>query len=392
MRDRHTRDGTRRRSYGAPYVAVRSPGNTGRDQYNRPRSDENVAARELEAQSAYNNAAAAAANSNVTAYIVALKEAADAAAAARSGANSSRTSADMEDAASAENWASLIINFSTFGCNVAECRTRGGTASLCGHSEFAYATGGVSTPPKKYLTKTASGTMFDCARTTIGCSGGPASGAKYEYSGSCSYNSANCVTTNTLTYKEYNDAGVCPASTLTINAAQGCDWGDATNPNSASCLMDVAVSKTRVDRSGTGVCCSVGGGTYTIRTGSMYWELTAEDTDADAIARLQASSSWSNWTSANSTSCLSKYESRSNFSFAWQEAQFRATVNIAENVTGVIKVGVYRRAYGSGGAFSQISTEYFSVTGNVAGADEISMDVPNAIGYETYVACLAAGS
>lgn len=392
MRDRHTRDGTRRRSSWAPYVPVRSPGNTGRDQYNRPRSDENVAAREIEAESAYNNAAAAAANSNVTAYLSALQEAATAAALARSGANSSGTSADAEDAASAENWASLIINFSTFSCNVAECRTRGGTASLCGHSEFANATGGVSTPPKKYRTKTASGTMYDCARTNIGCTGAPAAGATYVYSGSCSYDSANCVTTNTLLYNEFNDSGVCPATTLTINAAQNCDWGDTTNPASASCLMNISVSKTRVDRSGTGICCDVGGGTYTIRTGSMYWELTNEDTEADAIARLQASSSWSNWTSANSTSCLSKYESRSNFSFAWQEAQFRATVNIAENVTGVVKVGVYRRAYGSGGAFSQISTEYFSVTGNVAGADEISMNVPNAIGYETYVACLAAGS
>lgn len=280
--------------------------------------------------------------------------------------------------------------------NTLQCRTRSGTATLCGHSEFANATGGVSTPPKKYRTKTASGTMEDCAYTIAGCSGAPGAGAKYVYSGTCTYSDTDCSTSNSLNYKEYNNAGACPATTLTIDSAQPCAWGDTTDPASASCLMDIAVSKTRVDRAGTNTCCDVGGGTYTIRTGSMYWELTTEDTEADAIARFQAANSFGSWINSGDTGCtgtppsccLAKYESRtSGFSFAYADAECRVTATGLAPSTGyTAQIELYRRAYGSG---SYAHYQTVTVTGTSDGSGNLTTaaaTVTNTKGYETYAA------
>jgi hypothetical protein len=279
--------------------------------------------------------------------------------------------------------------------NTLQCRTKSGTAEICGHSEFPNATGGVSTPPKKYRTKTASGTMEDCAYTIAGCSGSPAAGAKYVYSGTCTYDSSTCGTTNTLNYKEYNDAA-CPATTLTTDAAQACSWGDTTDPASASCLMDITVSKTRVDRAGTNDCCEVSPGVYTTRTGSMYWELSTEDTETDAITRFGNTYSWGSWITSGATGCtgtppiccLAKYESRtSGFTFAYAEAEARVTATgLTPSTNYTAKIELYRRTYGSG-SYTWYQTA--TVTGTSDGAGNLTtaaVTVTNTKGYETYAA------
>lgn len=278
--------------------------------------------------------------------------------------------------------------------NTLQCRVRGGTAELCGHSEFPNATGGVSVPPKKYRTKTASGTLEDCAYSTSSCTGSQ-SGAKYVYSGSCTYNISTCAATNTLNYKEYNNAGTCPASTLSSDTAQLCSWGDSTSPSSTSCLMDVTVTKTRVDRTGTGTCCS-SGSSSTVRTGSMYWELTDEDTEADAIARLLAGAggTWGAWTASGATGCtgtppsccLAKYESRtSGFTFEYYESEARVVATgLTPSTNYNIKIELYRRAYGSGTYewYQTASTSAMSDgSGNLTSS---GVTVTNTKGYETY--------
>lgn len=278
--------------------------------------------------------------------------------------------------------------------NTLQCRIRGGTAEICGHSEFPNATGGVSTPPKKYRVKTAGGSMEDCARTPADCSGAATFSAKYEYSGTCTYDSATCGTTNTLNYKEYNDAGVCPATTLNTNAGQACNWGDSTDPASASCLMDITVSKTRVDRAGTNTCCDMGGGNGTTRTGSMYWELSTEDTESDAITRLLAGSSWGSWIDSGGVGCtgtpplccLAKYQSRtSGFTFAYQEAEARVTATgLTPSTLYNVRVELYRRAYGSG-SYTWYQTA--TTTGTSDGSGNLTssaITVTNTKGYETY--------
>jgi hypothetical protein len=381
-RRRHTRDGTRRRSYSALDVVLGTPGNTGRSNYNWPRSDDDPATQETAAEDAYNDAQTAAAASNVTAYLTAVKAAAEAAALARSGANSTGDGTDAADAASAENWASLALGFSTFGCSVAECRTRGGTATLCGFSEFSSA----STPPKKYRVNTISESFYWCTYGSSDCTG---NSARFELlmSGAASYNSSTCTLT-TIDYSTRNDTGDCgvPSGSYTVTQRSRLVY------DPAFMLLDTDTATLR-EVSARPPCYNFSGGAHVTASGNGSETLSVEDTEADAITRLQASGSWSSWSAAGSTSCLAKYETRtSGFSFAWQEAQFRATISITSGVTGVVKVGVYRRAYGSGGAWTLISTEYFSVTGNGSNEDTISMDVPNEQGYETYVACLAAGS
>jgi len=278
--------------------------------------------------------------------------------------------------------------------NTLQCRSRSGTAELCGHSEFPYASGGVSTPPKKYRTKTASGEMYDCAYATADCTGPAAAGAKYNYSGTCTYDGATCGTTNTLTYKQYNDTGTCTATTETVNSSQGCTWGDSTDPSTAPCEMSITVSKTRVDRAGTNTCCTTGASTSLVRTGSMYWELSTEDTEADAITRFQAANAFGSWIDSGDTGCtgtppsccIAKYESRtSGFTFAYADAEARVTATGLTPSTGyTATIELYRRAYGTG---SFVWYQTATVTGTSDGSGNLTtsaVTVTNTKGYETY--------
>ena len=80
-----------------------------------------------------------------------------------------------------------------------EGRIKGGSATLCGHSEF----GTPSTPPKKYLSKAKTGTMYQATWNVTGCPqdsgftvGGPifagSSGGIYDNLGSGPYDTASC--------------------------------------------------------------------------------------------------------------------------------------------------------------------------------------------------------
>ena len=244
---------------------------------------------------------------------------------------------------------------------IVECKKRSGTATLCGHSEFAQATGGVSSPPKKYRKKVANGIMEDCAWGGLICSGAPAYGAKYVYSGECSYSQSTCAIANSLKYTEYNDPG-CPATLLTVEAARECTWGDTTNPSSSDCLMTIAVSKTRVDRSGTNTCCDRGSGRATRRTGSMYWELSEEDTELDAEAR--ATGAWSAWAKPEScVDCCTAFRTArtTGFSFPFQAAKFR--LGITDGIKAhsyQVAVDYERREIGAS-AWVVVATEYFTV-------------------------------
>lgn len=392
-RRRHTRDGTRRR-FPADLLAAFRGHRADRRDPNAPRSDDDPATQEAAASSAAAGAAAAAAIGDTPTARTHAKAAARAAAAARSGANSTGSAADTAAAGSAEAYAiaavdSVLASLSTYTTNAPECRTRGGTATLIGHSEFADA--GASSPPKKYRIKTAAGTLEDCAYSTSSC-GGSQSGAKYEYLGTCSYDALTGAVTNTLNFKQYNNAGVCPATTLTLDDAQACTWGDTTLASSSSCLMSVAVGKTLITREGTGTCCSFGSSS-TRRTGSMTWALSDEDTENDAIARLQAAASWSSWSAANSTSCKASYEQRtSGFSFAYTEAAFRDTISIPSGQTGILKVGLYRRARGSSDPWVHYATEVFFLTGDGSNQDTIEFTYAADPGFEAYAAGLPVGS
>lgn len=384
---RHTRDGTRRRSYNAGGAFTTgdglpaSPGNVGRLPQHFPRSDDDAATQNAAALGFYTDANNAAANSNTVAWADAVKNAARAAAAARSGANATGDGGDEGEAAEAEAWAVRATRFSLFSCNTAECRTRGGTATLCGFSEFV----SPSTPPKKYLTNAINEAFVWCTYGSNVCSG---TAARFQLSmnGSAQYTAANCALA-TINYSTRNDTGVCgtPGGSFTVTQRSRLVYDPAfmvLNTNTAT-LREVGPRPA---------CYNFSGGSHVTASGSGSETLSNEDTEADAITRLQAASSWSNWTAANTTSCAAWWQERtSGFNIAYQEAEFRSTITIPNNVTGTVKVGVFRSVYGAG-SFSLYSTSVFSVTGNGSNEDNISMNVPNERGYETYVTCLPAGT
>ena len=141
------------------------------------------------------------------------------------------------------------------------------------------------------------------------------------------------------------------------------------------------------------------------RPGSERWEdLRNEDTDEDALARLLAGpgGTWSAWqivddgtlgTCENPECCRAAWQIRTDRTFEYREAEWRATIeglNPGDEVT--IKIKVYRKAYGTG-TWSLFEELEYDVTAsgpavppNSASA-QASGVTPNAEGYETYVAC-----
>lgn len=64
---------------------------------------------------------------------------------------------------------------------------------MCGFSEYT----SPSTPPKKYLTETLTGTEVDTDYSSLDCTGSVIVTSTRTYSGSCTYSSTDCSTTNT---------------------------------------------------------------------------------------------------------------------------------------------------------------------------------------------------
>lgn len=258
-------------------------------------------------------------------------------------------------------------------CASMECRTRGGTASLCGYSEW---TGYASTPPKKYRLLSQGGHYRFVKYTDITCTtatGDP--DLVCTWSGTCSYNASTCA--------------------LTQGGIQNCGGGDVTNcgnlggdfsPGSA----DTTTTSVNVDAIVTGTCRAGGGGFGKYSEADQYAHLTTEDTEADAITRLLAGAggTWSAWSAASSTTCLARWENRTaGFDLIYQEAQWRIVLTgLSANTAYSVQVKMYRRAYGSGG-YTLYQTQTAMGTSDGSGNLTLSGDVPNAYGYETYAAC-----
>lgn len=368
-RPRHTRDGTRRRDF----YSLIDP--RPRFRPHAPKSDDDPATQETAASDAATAAAAAAALGDTTTARTEAKAAAEAYAIAA--------------------FDSVLASLSTYTTNAPECRTRGGTATLIGHEEFT----SPSSPPKKYRTKTLSGEYQKCGYGNFSsCPStlGPFAGTNgLKYSGSISYHPLTGAVTDT-TLKQHGTGGgggTC--------AAVG-SWTDWVPPNVSSAVETLTsgsylarVTTQIADYNTTDGSCSTTYGTYPERIDVMTLrnDLSDEDTEADAITRLQASASWGSWSAATSTSCKASYEQRtSGFSFAYTEAGFRDTISIPSGQTGILKVGLYRRARGSSDPWVLYATEVFFLTGDGSNQDTIEFTYAADPGYEAYAAGLPVGS
>lgn len=261
----------------------------------------------------------------------------------------------------------------TLTCSGMECRTRGGTASLCGYSEW---TGYESTPPKKYRLLSQGGAYTFVFYTDLTCAtptGAP--DIVCTWAGTCSYNSSTCAETQGGTQD-------CGGGPVTNCGNLGSDF----TPGSA----DTTTTSVNLDAIVTGTCRTGGGSQGKYSAASQYAHLTVEDTESQAITRLLAGAggTWSSWSAASSTTCLARWESRtSGFSLTYQEAQWRIVfTGLTASTRYEVDVKMYRRTYGSG-SYALYQTVTTEGTSDGSGNLTLSGDVPNAVGYETYASC-----
>lgn len=142
------------------------------------------------------------------------------------------------------------------------------------------------------------------------------------------------------------------------------------------------------------------------RPGSQRWEdLRNEDTEEDALLRLLSGPAgvWSGWqivldgsgeTCENPECCRAAWQIRTDRTFEYREAEWRATIeglNPGDAVT--IKIKVYRKAYGPGGTWALFEELEYDVTATgpeeppFSAQAQATGTTPNAEGFETYVAC-----
>lgn len=266
------------------------------------------------------------------------------------------------------------------------CRTRGGTASLVGCSEFV----SPSTPPKKYRLSQQSGSTQTNYYTPSdsSCSTPPSGNTNCSYSGSTQYNAMTGVPTDS--------GGVNCGSGLIPGGSQ------CISCPASSCIHTFSCSPTTIERQVNGNCCfDTSSGVYIKKSGdSLTWTLSDEDTDDDAVARLLAGGggTWSGYTQTGDGSsgtcvpascCRANYQQRTGFSFGYQESQFKLVMTLLDPSTNyVVNVEVYRRLSGSSDPWALLLVSPFGFTSDGSGNFTITdQDVPNLEGYETFACC-----
>jgi hypothetical protein len=247
------------------------------------------------------------------------------------------------------------------------CRSKGGTATLCGFNEW---TGFASVPPKKYKKLAQGGGYVFTNYTAAGCTTLSGSGFFCNWTGECFYTLPGCVET--------------------LNGIQNCGLGNVQNcgnlggdfpPGSP----DTITTSTLVQAIVTGACRFNGitWGKYT--AANQFAQLSDEDTDALAIARLMADAVWSPF-SDTIPACTAKWETRTTgFTIAYQEVEWQIFVaGLAPDTGFAVQMNYFRRVFGSG-PFELFMTETVYGYSDGGGALLITGVVPNEEGFETYV-------
>ncbi len=248
------------------------------------------------------------------------------------------------------------------------CRTKGGVATLCGYSEW---TGHASIPPKKYKKVAIGGGYVFQQKTSNTClvSGGP--DIACNWSGSCEYTLPGCA--------------------QTIAGIQNCGAGNTPNcgnlggdfqPGSP----DTLTTATLVQAIVTGICRNNGitWGRYT--AANQFAQLSDEDTDGDAIARMMAAAIWTAF-GGTVADCTAKWQTRTDgFTIAYQECEWQIFVSgLAPDTGFAVEMNYFRRVFGSG-AFELFQTDTVYGYSDGGGALLITGSVPNEEGFETYAA------
>lgn len=238
-----------------------------------------------------------------------------------------------------------------------ECRTRGGTAFLCGHDEFA----SPSVPPKKYRSLAFSGGYFFRGYTSSACSAINGITITCNWAGSCLYSKTTCATTNTGTQ-------TCQGSTTPNCVPPGGDDGGRVTVK----------TPTQQYFTPTGACFNNGSSWGRYEVLSVLSQLSDEDTEQDAIDRLLAATAWS--APVLCSVATSRRATRVDFQFQIVFAATRAVITsgLIATQSYQIKFTIGRRAAGSSGPFVAYGSDIFvSFTATGASFTSDWQELPN---------------
>lgn len=283
----------------------------------------------------------------------------------------------------------FLLNSLQVACATFEGSIRGGNYTLCGFSEYS----SPSSPPKKYKVQTISGEAAGCYRTGVcGQAGGFGNANRSVFTGASSYNpavSCGALASNTQNRADYiygasPDPCTADAPSGLVNLLPN-PFFPGNGISYLDCGMDLVSGP--IQNIWTGACGSPNCApplNYSV-IGSVTAHLTSEDTEADAIARLLAGSSWSAYSSG--TQPLAKWQTdRAAFTGEYVEARFQGTAAVPQGLTRFVLIGYYRRPYGSG-SFVKVAEEFIAVIGGVGNVGSFFGTVTNPAGFETYAQC-----
>jgi hypothetical protein len=239
-------------------------------------------------------------------------------------------------------------------------RHRQGTASLIGFQQFTSS----PTPPTFYLVQTYGGGFVVNYGYNQFCNNSPVGQLAGSDSGALSYDPVTGAFSSTHVHTGDSSYGM------------GCGFGTTYTPTTetdytiAGCCQNTAYYYFYESVSSSGT-----------RT------LSVPDTESNAINRLFAGSSgtWSAWTKGSAVSCLARYQQRTLNQFVIQEAEYElAGSGLTPGATYTVNLRVWRRTYNVG-SYSLFATLPVSGTVDSTGNLAITGDVPNLVGYDTYV-------
>ena len=306
-----------------------------------------------------------------------------------------------------------INRFSAAGCGGAatmpaslSCSTRGGTASLIGYSEFTGMdypfqcnSGGISIPPRKYRTKTYSGSTLYvqyggpdyCTPGSSCAAGGEFSRDRYDFTGVDSWPVGGGTETVGGTRKYYSSSGPCPCSpVLSLISTVPANTATPGAPGMVGFVIG-ACTPTSLSVFGDGICHT--GLSYGTRmaTGFSQVSLSDEDTDTDAKTRLLAGAggTWSGYAAADLPTCRAAWQVRTGFgqiTFEYRQLRFKLTAGgLNPSTAYAAQVDVMQRAYGVG-SYTKLTT--LTVNGTTDGSGNLTITnqvVADYQGMESYV-------
>jgi hypothetical protein len=284
------------------------------------------------------------------------------------------------------------------------CKERGGTAELCGFSEFTTP----SDPPKKYRQYGAAGTLCDDDKVyapdrSLSCSLGSVANSSLEtFSGVHSFDPVTCVQDPQLQRCIKVSGAAVPCASISISPGDcstffptgfGSEFGSP--PFYGGIAMDYSVSPTSQAWTMIGPCTLIGSpGSEVGRTitGVVGVTLLDEDTEEDANARLLAT--LLDWEDIDPVECsvlpcceaiYTKREEPDPFEWSYQEA--RCDLHIEGLTAGgfaAIRAHIWKTDHDT-----LISSEHsilqFETYADGFGGADFAFELPIERGFTTYI-------